>query len=95
MKIGGVDVQNIPLSQVMEHISYVSQDNYLFHLSIRENIRIGRPDATNSEIENAAKKRHAMILSYHFQMATIPLSETAGAIFPAEKSSASPLQEPY
>ena len=56
VKIGGVDVQNIPLSQIMEHIAYVSQDNYLFHLSIRENIRIGKPDATNSEIENAAKK---------------------------------------
>ena len=56
MKIGDVDVQNIPLSQIMEHIAYVSQDNYLFHLSIRENIRIGKPDATNREIENAAKK---------------------------------------
>ena len=40
----------------MEHIAYVSQDNYLFHISIRENIRIGKPDATNNEIENAAKK---------------------------------------
>ena len=40
----------------MEHIAYVSQDNYLFHLSIRENIRIGKPNATNSEIENTAKK---------------------------------------
>ena len=56
VKIGDVDVQNIPLSQIMEHIAYVSQDNYLFHLSIRENIRIGKPDATNREIENAAKK---------------------------------------
>lgn len=56
VKIGGIDVQNIPLSQIMEHIAYVSQDNYLFHLSIRENIRIGKPDATDKEIENAAKK---------------------------------------
>ena len=66
VKIGGVDVQNIPLSQVMEHVSYVSQDNYLFHLSIRENIRIGKPDATNSEIENAAKKAacHDFIVSF-------------------------------
>ena len=54
--IGGCDVRNIPLSQVMERIGYVSQDNYLFHLSIRENIRIGKPDATDTEIEQAAKK---------------------------------------
>ncbi|EMB46103.1 ABC transporter ATP-binding protein [Treponema denticola] len=54
--IGGCDVRNIPLSQVMERVAYVSQDNYLFHLSIRENIRIGKPDATNAEIEQAAKK---------------------------------------
>ena len=54
--IGGCDVRNIPLSQVMERVAYVSQDNYLFHLSIRENIRIGKQDATDAEIEQAAKK---------------------------------------
>ena len=54
--IGDCDVRNIPLSQVMERVGYVSQDNYLFHLSIRENIRIGKPDATDAEIEQAAKK---------------------------------------
>lgn len=54
--IGGCDVRNIPLSQVMGRVGYVSQDNYLFHLSIRENIRIGKPDATDAEIEQAAKK---------------------------------------
>ena len=54
--IGGCDVRNIPLSQVMERVGYVSQDNYLFHLSIRENIRIGKPNATDAEIEQAAKK---------------------------------------
>ena len=54
--IGGCDVRNIPLSQVMERVAYVSQDNYLFHLSIRENIRIGKPDATDDELEQAAKK---------------------------------------
>ena len=56
VRIGGVDVRNIPLSQIMELVSYVSQDNFLFHLSIRENIRIGKPEATDAEIEAAAKK---------------------------------------
>ena len=56
VRIGGVDVRNIPLPQIMELVSYVSQDNFLFHLSIRENIRIGKPEATDAEIEAAAKK---------------------------------------
>ena len=56
VRIGGVDVRNIPLPQIMELVSYVSQDNFLFHLPIRENIRIGKPEATDAEIEAAAKK---------------------------------------
>ena len=40
----------------MKEIAYVSQDNYLFHLSIKENIHIGKPDATDEEIVKAAKK---------------------------------------
>lgn len=56
VRIGGVDVRNIPLPQIMELVSYVSQDNFLFHLSIRENIRIGKPEATDAEIEAVAKK---------------------------------------
>ena len=56
VRIGGVDVRDIPVSQVMEQISYVSQDNYLFHLSVKENIRLGKPGATDEEIEFAAKK---------------------------------------
>lgn len=54
--IGGCDVRKMPLSQVMEQVAYVSQDNYLFRLSIRENIRLGKPDATDAEIEQAARK---------------------------------------
>lgn len=65
VRIGGTDVRNIPLSQVMELVSYVSQDNFLFHLSIRENIRVGKPNATDDEIEDAARKAscHDFILS--------------------------------
>lgn len=56
VKIGGTDVRNMPLSQIMEYVAYVSQDNYLFHLSVRENIRLGKPDAADGEIEEAAEK---------------------------------------
>ena len=63
--IGGCDVREIPLAQIMEHVAYVSQDNYLFHMSVKENIRIGKPGATDSEIEGAAKRAscHDFIMS--------------------------------
>lgn len=53
--LGGVDVRHIPLEQLMEHISYVSQDNFLFNISIKENIRIGNPKATDEQIYAAAR----------------------------------------
>lgn len=63
--LGGVDMRKIPLSQAMNAVSYVSQDNFLFHLSIRENIRFGNPSATDEEVERAAQKAscHDFILS--------------------------------
>lgn len=54
--VGGMDVRKLPLSQVMDTIAYVSQDNFLFHLSVRDNIRLGKPQATEEEIETAAKR---------------------------------------
>lgn len=56
VQIGGMDVRNIPLSQVMDTVAYVSQDNFLFHLSVKENIRMGKPGATDEEIVSAAKQ---------------------------------------
>ena len=54
--IGGVDMKKIPLSQIASDISYVSQDNFLFNRSIRENIRMGNPKATDAEVELVAKQ---------------------------------------
>ena len=55
-QVGGVDVRSLPLKQVMDMVSYVSQDNFLFHLSVKENIRMGRPDASDEEVIAAAKQ---------------------------------------
>lgn len=52
---GGKNIKDIPVSQLMSKVSYVAQDNFLFDESIRENIRMGKPDATDEEIVNAAK----------------------------------------
>lgn len=54
--LGGHELKDIPLSQVADQISYVSQDNYLFNRTIRENIRMGKPDATDEEVEQVARQ---------------------------------------
>ncbi len=55
VSIGGKNIKEIPLEQLSETISYVSQDNYLFDMSVRENIRIGKPSASDKEVEEIAK----------------------------------------
>ncbi len=56
IKIGGVDLKDIPLDKYNEMVSYVSQNNYLFNMSIYDNIRVAKPDATNEEIEDICRK---------------------------------------
>ncbi|MDO4864107.1 MAG: ABC transporter ATP-binding protein, partial [Ruminococcus sp.] len=56
ISLGGVDIRDIPLDVCNDRISYVSQDNFLFDLSVRENIRLGRQGASDAEIEEAAKQ---------------------------------------
>ena len=53
--IGGVNIKDIPIEKLMNIMSFVFQDNFLFFDSIYENIRVGRPDATKDEIFEAAK----------------------------------------
>lgn len=55
VRYGGKDIREIPFDQMMGEISYVAQDNFLFDKSIRENIRMGNPKATDEQIEEAAK----------------------------------------
>ena len=56
IEIGGVDIRNIPIDQLSELVSFVMQDNFLFQTSVKENIRIGNPYATDEEVIAAAKK---------------------------------------
>ena len=51
---GGVDITKLPLDYYMGQIAYVAQDNYLFDMSILENIRLGRPGATDDDVVSAA-----------------------------------------
>ena len=56
IRIGGVDIRELSLEQYNRNIAYVSQDNYLFNDTIRENIRMGKMGAADDEVEEAAKK---------------------------------------
>ena len=53
--LGGVNIKDMPLSQLSEYVSFVTQDNFLFRCSLLENIRLGNPAATDEEVKAAAK----------------------------------------
>ena len=56
IEIGGVNIKNMSLEDYNQQIAYVSQNNYLFNTTIRENIRMGNKNAGDEEVEEAAKK---------------------------------------
>lgn len=60
VKIGGVDVKNIDSKELMNHVSYVFQDSKLLKTSILENVRMGRPDASEQEVLQALKEAQCM-----------------------------------
>ena len=67
IRIGGVDVRDIDRNDVRELFGMVLQDTWLFHGTVRENIRYGCPDATDEEVEEAARRAFA----HHF-IETLP-----------------------
>jgi ATP-binding cassette, subfamily B, bacterial len=58
VRIDGVDVRDASLASLAATVGVVSQETYLFHASVRENLRFACPDATDSEIEDAARTAH-------------------------------------
>lgn len=65
IKIRGVDIRNVPLADLMNHISMVFQRVYLFQDTIYNNISMGKPNATGEEVYEAAKRARC----YDFIMA--------------------------
>jgi ATP-binding cassette, subfamily B, bacterial len=63
VKIGGVDVRDLSFEALTDLVGVVSQETYLFHASVRENLRFAKPDATDEELEEAARaaRIHAVI----------------------------------
>ena len=67
VRIDGVDLRELTFDALADAVGVVSQETYLFHASVRENLRFARPDATDEEIEDAA--RAAQI---HDKIAALP-----------------------
>ncbi len=66
IKIDGIDIKDVTLKSLRDHIGVVQQDVYLFMGTIKENIRYGKPDATDEEVIQAAKlaNAHDFIMSF-------------------------------
>ncbi len=52
----GADVRTLETASIVDHVGIVSQETYLFHATIRENLRYAKPDATDAEIETACRQ---------------------------------------
>ena len=59
IKLGGHDLRDLPLGTIRDNISVVTQDTYLFHGTVADNLRFGKPDATPQELEEAARAANA------------------------------------
>ncbi|MCA1305787.1 ABC transporter ATP-binding protein/permease [Microbacterium esteraromaticum] len=55
VRFAGADVRDLTQESVIDHVGIVSQETYLFHASIRENLRYAKPDATDEQIERACR----------------------------------------
>ncbi|MBF0673210.1 MAG: ABC transporter ATP-binding protein [Salinibacterium sp.] len=66
VRFAGVDVRDLQHEDLMRNVGIVSQETYLFHATIAENLRYARPDATQEQIEAAARKAniHETIVSF-------------------------------
>ncbi|MDX6487112.1 MAG: ATP-binding cassette, subfamily bacterial, partial [Gaiellaceae bacterium] len=65
--IGGVDLRDLSFKALSDLVGVVSQETYLFHASVRENLRFAKPDATDREIESAAE-----VARIHHVIAALP-----------------------
>ena len=59
IRIGGVDIRDIPIRQLMDQMAFVFQETFLFNESIAANLRMAKPDATEDEIVEAARAANA------------------------------------
>jgi ATP-binding cassette subfamily B protein len=59
VRVGGADVRDVPFTQLMNHVSFVFQETFLFDDTIEANLRLAKPDATDAELEAACRAARA------------------------------------
>ena len=89
VRFAGDDVRDLRQESLISHIGIVSQETYLFHASIGENLRYAKPDATDAELEAAARAANIHETIASFPRATTPWWVSAATACPAARSSAS------
>ena len=87
VRLDGHDVRDLTLASLADAVGMVTQDTYLFHATIRENLRYARADATDAELEAAARAAniHDRIMSFDEGYDTLVGSGGTGC--PAARSS--------
>ena len=95
IELGGVDIRTLPLVECTKRIAYVSQDNYLFDLSVMDNIRMGKKGRNRRGSHRCGEKNAAATsLSWGLKTAIRPCAARRAGICPAASGSVSPLPVP-
>ena len=59
VRLGGRDIRDIPLEELRDQVSVVTQDTYLFHGTVADNLRLGNPEASQAQLEDSARAANA------------------------------------
>ncbi len=60
IRIGGLDIRDIPKERLMQHVSFVFQDSHLIKGTIKDNVKLAKPDASDDEVLEALRKAECM-----------------------------------
>lgn len=93
ISIGGKNIKELSIHQLSELVSFVTQDNFLFNCSLKENIRLGNPNATDEEVYAAAKAACCDDFIARLEKDMIPLPVMPASGYLAEKSNELLLRE--
>ena len=92
IRIDGVDVRAITQESLRQNVGVVQQEVFLFAASILENIRYGRPGATEEEVGRRQSWRRSMMISWPCPTASTPTWASGEPCSPADRNRESPLR---
>ena len=90
IRVGGQDIREMSVEALNDQISYVAQEQFLFNMSLLENIRLGRPEATDQEVLAAAEKAQCGEFLARLENGIHTMAGDGARCSPAGSGSASP-----